>query len=148
MLDLEVMGTTPSQSTLTSDLGGGLLLRIRHSGGAGDVLVSDIQFAGGPMLADLDFDDDIDRDDWTIQRDDMFSDVSALTALAAYEVGDLNADGFNNEFDFFLFRKAYDNANGTGAFDGMLAGVPEPATWMLLTIAGAWAAALLRRHNP
>src|SRR5690606_36646790 len=57
-----------------------------------------------------------------------------------YQFGDLNFDSAIDYYDAELFRAAYDQQNGAGAFDAMVA-VPEPATALVacfaLAIAGA-----------
>ena len=64
----------------------------------------------------------------------MFADLVGLPLAEAYQLGDLNADSRNNEFDFELFKSAFDAAQGTGAFDDMLARVPEPTTVTLAVL--------------
>lgn len=134
LLDLDIMDSTPSESALTGDSGSGLTLRISHAGGIGEIFVDAIQFAGGAIFADLNFDDVIDADDWAIQRGNMFADLSSLDPLDAYAAGDLNDDGFNNGLDFLLFRDAYNAAYGASAFEELISGVPEPSTFALLCI--------------
>ncbi len=47
-------------------------------------------------------------------------------------MGDVNGDFKNDESDFALFKLAYDEVNGAGAFSALQAPVPEPATLAIL----------------
>ncbi len=99
---------------------------------------------------DLDFDNDIDVDDWTLFAAGMSSDVSSLTRAQAYRLGDLNRDGEINLRDLRLFKSDFDAYTGTpGAFQGMLAAqqVPEPASALvfLSTCVGVAVACYSRR---
>lgn len=89
---------------------------------------------GGERLAigDLDFDGLITEDDWTVFIAGAEQDLSSFSEAQAYGFGDLNNDGENNIFDFGIFETAFDDANGLGSFQAMLAGVPEPSTLALL----------------
>ena len=73
----------------------------------------------------------------------MFVDLGGMPLEEAYRLGDLNGDSWNNEFDFELFKGAFDAAHGAGAFDNMLARVPEPATWRLAVLGAALALCLV-----
>ena len=72
--------------------------------------------------------------------------LSTLNREAAYLMGDLDYDYDNDLEDFDLFREAYDNENGAGAFADMVASVPEPNSILLLAI-GAARLALWRRRR-
>jgi hypothetical protein len=82
--------------------------------------------------------------DWTQFISGAETDLSALSPAQAYQQGDLNGDGENNIFDFGLFKDAYEAANGLGAFEAMLAGVPEPSCLLLF---GAGTALLITRRR-
>ena len=116
------------------------LMRIQLLRSDGTVMEKSVKFTGNgdePFAAgDLNFDGVIDEGDWPIFRAGSFADLSALTEAQQYQQGDLNGDGLNNLDDFDLFKTAFDGANGVGAFDAMIAAVPEPATWLLLAIGG------------
>ena len=135
-IDLELRPATPSAGTLAGDLGSELTLFISHSGSVGDILVSDISFATGDLFGDLNFSGAIDVADWLLFRADLFADLSALSPEAAYERGDLNGDGRNNELDFELFKIAYNAAQGTGALEELISRAPEPSTALLATLSG------------
>ncbi len=84
------------------------------------------RFDGG-LLGDLDFNTVIDGQDWILFRNGHLKDLSGLSAMQKYAMGDLDSDGDNDVIDFGLFESAYDNANGEGQFQSMLSsGVPEP----------------------
>ncbi len=71
-------------------------------------------------------------DDWTQFRANQLADLTGLTHAQAYARGDLNGDFRNDHADFVLFKDAYDNAHGSGAFDAMLSIVPEPTAGPML----------------
>ena len=73
--------------------------------------------------------------DWIIDRQNSDEDLSALTFLDAYHRGDLDGDLDNDVDDFALFKIAFNGANGAGAFEEMVASVPEPPTIRLLMLA-------------
>jgi len=135
-IGLDLRPATPSAGTLAGDLGSELTLLLSHDGAAGQVLVSDISFGAGALFGDLNFSGAIDALDWQIFRADLFSDLSALSPEDAYERGDLNGDGRNNELDFELFKIAYDAAQGTGALASLIGQTPEPATACLMILGG------------
>lgn len=86
-------------------------------------------------IADLNFDGALTADDWTIFIAGYEADLSGLSLAQAYQAGDLNYGGVNSFFDFGIFKDAYEAANGLGSFAAMIAGVPEPGTGVLLSIA-------------
>lgn len=90
----------------------------------------------GLVLGDLDGNGTIDTADWTKQRDNFNTNLTGLTALQAYQQGDLNNDFRNDALDFGLFKEAFENRNGPGTFSRLIA-VPEPAASELLTVLGA-----------
>jgi hypothetical protein len=82
--------------------------------------------------SDLDTDGDIDPNDYNILLQNNFADVAGLSTVAGYRRGDLDGDGDNDQVDFRLFKADYNVANGSGSFNQLLAGVPEPAALTLL----------------
>ena len=88
------------------------------------------------VSGDFDTDGDIDADDWGILRSNQHADLSALSLAEAYRQGDMTGDGENNHPDFAAFKEAFDGANGAGAFQAMLASVPEPTTVILMLTSG------------
>ena len=65
----------------------------------------------------------------------MLTDISSESGYARAIMGDLDLDGDNDVNDFALFKGDYDLVNGAGAFNAMLAGVPEPSTAVLVLFA-------------
>lgn len=98
-------------------------------------------------LGDIDRDQDVDTDDYTLLIGGMHTDLTGLTADQARLKGDLNGD-FKSDFnDFAIFRGAYDMAHGAGMFD-ILAAVPEPASMVLVLflVCGAFVKESRRRR--
>lgn len=87
--------------------------------------------------ADFDDDDDVDENDWLFYVSGLGTDDPGLT--------DLTGDGLNDHADFLLFKKLYENANGIGTFAELHTSVPEPASFVLLSV--AITAIGLRRHR-
>ena len=87
-------------------------------------------------LGDLDFDGDVDENDWPLYRDGFGQDMSGLSIAEAYLLGDLDGDFDNDPIDFGLFKTAFDNDQGAGAFAAMLVSVPEPTSIALLAFGG------------
>ena len=86
--------------------------------------------------ADLNFDGELNAQDWTRLIAGSEINMAGLTVIQKYENGDLDGDGKNSIEDFVLFKQLYDQANGAGAFSSMLASVPEPSTaWLLILLA-------------
>ena len=73
--------------------------------------------------------------DWVQFRNNQHTNLTGLTFGQAFARGDLNGDFQNNHADFVIFKAAYDDANGAGAFTSMLNSVPEPASTAII----AWA---------
>ena len=103
----------------------------------GQTVQAPVQFTGDPLIVgDLDFDGLMTNADWGLFKLNMLEDLSELTIAQQYNAGDLNGDGKNNVQDFGLFKGQFDALNGPGAFAGMVAGVPEPCSWLLLVLGG------------
>ncbi|MBN1854206.1 MAG: PEP-CTERM sorting domain-containing protein [Pirellulales bacterium] len=85
-------------------------------------------------MGDLNFDNEITVLDWQIYKAGIRQNLAGLSIAESYKKGDLDGDGDNDLVDFGIFRGAYDVANGSGAFDAMVAGVPEPASLVLLVL--------------
>jgi glucose/arabinose dehydrogenase len=120
----------------------GNLLVAQHGGGGRIYRVTLFEGAGA-LLGDIDRSGAIDAADWAILRDNFNADLAGLTVAQAMARGDLNGDFVNDELDFGLFKSAFDESNGAGAF-AALQQVPEPAAaGMLLAALGV--AAMRRR---
>lgn len=85
-------------------------------------------------VGDLNFDGSITAADWPLFIAGSEADLSALSDAEAYQMGDLNFGGINGFADFALFKSVFEAANGSGSFEAMIAGVPEPASLALLII--------------
>jgi hypothetical protein len=102
-----------------------------YFGGDDSVVFKDFQVTvSSPnlLLGDFDISGTITSADWVILRTSQRANLSGKTHEQAYFMGDLTADLVNNHADFAAFKTIYDAANGAGAFDAMLAAVPEPTT--------------------
>ena len=99
-----------------------------------------------PIIGDLDDDDDIDLDDWLLYMSGLAVDLSGFTPEQRYAMGDLNFDTVNDFADFAIFKNSYNQYNGLGAFEAMLASVPEPGVLTLLGL-GMLTQFLIRRRR-
>lgn len=91
-------------------------------------LLSDTPFG------DLTGDGQITAADWLQFKSGQSMDFSGLTLAQGYSLGDLNGDLDHGLDDFWLFRTAFENANGSGSFAKLLAGVPEPSSVDLISL--------------
>jgi hypothetical protein len=147
----------PSYSfNLADDMDGQLRDALRDVGadefGSGNVLLRPLSVADvGPLsavlVADLNFDGELDAADWAIFRSGQGMDLRGLTTIQTYFRGDLTGDFRHDLADFVAFRAAYEQANGAGAFARMVAGVPEPATYALVGLAVVGLLGLCRRRD-
>jgi hypothetical protein len=98
--------------------------------------------AAGFAAGDLNFDGTINPPDWVIYNGGRGMNLTGLSAVAAYQKGDLDGDFDNDVADFVAFKNLYVVANGAAAF-AALGAVPEPAGAALVVVA---AAAIFRRR--
>lgn len=87
-------------------------------------------------FGDLNADGELTLLDWQAFKLGYNASLAGLSGAQAYLSSDLNGDSLHSLEDMSLFRAAYDDANGAGAFQAMIAQVPEPATLMLLAPLG------------
>ena len=103
--------------------------------GGGTVLNATVSYTGNGgqpfSRSDLDFDDGVDLADWSIFLAHSFTNLSGLSRAEAYARGDLDGDGDNDRADFLLFKSDFNAANGAGAFEAAVLGVPEASTLVL-----------------
>ena len=103
----------------------------------GGIAQTVVQFTGDALvLGDLNFDSQVDTVDWNLYKPNVGEDLSLLTVAQQYQAGDLDEDGDNDLSDYGVFKTQYDLFNGAGAFEAMIAGVPEPSTWALMALGG------------
>lgn len=136
-LSLDLTTAHNNRATLTSDLGGGLTLRLANVGGGGQILIDQVQLS---VLSDFlpgDFDDDFDIDvaDWLVLRDQLLAVNGELPNMSLYAQGDINFDGAIDSSDFLLFRQSFLllNDNDTEAFASIVSH-PEPSTLAVLIL--------------
>ncbi len=98
-------------------------------------------YATGPR-GDLDFDGDVDLDDYQSLLDNLAIELDGPISTGA--TGDLDFDRDVDLDDFALFKGFYDTANGSGAFAMALA-VPEPTAALLAVLCSLFAASSRRR---
>jgi dockerin type I repeat protein len=100
---------------------------VNYTGNSGNAFrLGDFSLTGG-----------LDAADWVVLRNHLTSNVSALSQIDRYFVGDLNNDGLVNQTDFRQFKALYTAGNGAGSFEAMLASIPEPSSVVILLIAAA-----------
>ncbi|MCA9188041.1 MAG: discoidin domain-containing protein, partial [Planctomycetales bacterium] len=132
------LGNIWSKNPVENDLSGRMLLsdnetlvnlQIRFTGNGGEAFA----------IGDLNFDGSVNALDWSIHRDNAFSDMSGLNLVQSYQRGDYDGDGDSDLDDFSTFVNAYEAANGAGSF-AALNSVPEPTfALLLMPILGALA---------
>jgi hypothetical protein len=124
-----LMGTAFS-SLMLPTLPGDLSWQITH--GTNAVTAS---ILGTVIIGDLNGDGQISVADWSQFKTGQGSSFAGLTRMQAFGRGDLDGDFDQDLADFLVFRVAYNNAHGAGAFAAMVGNVPEPATAILLVAA-------------
>jgi hypothetical protein len=101
---------------------------------------------GAPIvLGDLNFDSEIDAEDYTLFLAGNYTDLSGLDSDTAYRRGDLDHDLDNDFNDFRIFKQQYIAANGAQAWADLAARVPEPTGLVLAAIIIAAVATIRRR---
>lgn len=132
-VDEETIGNAESVGALFLPSAGEYLVRVQGEQNMNqfyqlDISVSELPAPG--LTADIDLSGETDGLDWLDFKAGQGADMSGLTALAAFQMGDLDNDFDNDVNDFLLFKSAYDAANGQGAFASLFE-VPEPSTLLL-----------------
>ena len=123
-----------------------LVFQYISGGQVKDGIISFIGNGGNPFtFGDLNTDGSINAADWVILRTNQQTNLTGLSKAQAYRLGDLDGDLHNDHPDFVLFKQAYAAANGAGAFDLMLASIPEPSSAFLVMAAGTLVLSSCRR---
>ena len=99
-----------------------------------------------PNDADTDMNGSINALDWLAFRSGQGKDMSGLTLLESFQLGDIDHDLDNDLADFLAFKTAFEQAHGPGSFAAMLS-VPEPTSSVLLASACSWFLAASRFLN-
>lgn len=101
----------------------------------------------GTAIPEGDFNADgaIDVADWQAFRANLGADNEGLSLAQAYQAGDLDDDGDTDLNDFLEFQQLFDEANGVGALQALVA-VPEPASAGLVLGAATALLVTLRRR--
>ncbi len=86
------------------------------------------------LPGDLDLNSIVNVADWMLFRQGQQSDMTGFTVSQALAGGDMNGDFRNDHADFVLFKTAFNELNGAGAFAAML-GVPEPGSTAMAVLA-------------
>ena len=90
--------------------------------------------AGGGVGGDRP-DGTLDILDWQAFQAGYGTNISGMTVTEAYFAGDMTGDMDHTIADFVAFKEAYDDANGLGAFEAMVASIPEPSSALLAMLA-------------
>ncbi|MCG8451502.1 MAG: sulfatase-like hydrolase/transferase [Pirellulales bacterium] len=145
-LDLDLTSITPGRGTVTSDLGGGLTLRLANIGTGGQILIDQTQLLVASDFLPGDFSGNlvIDLPDWNILVSNLLKDTSEMSFQDAYALGDLDNSGQVGMEDFLAFRQTWEVLYGTAALAQLSTSVPEPGTGVLLA---STLVLLLRRHR-
>ena len=96
--------------------------------------------------ADLNLDGLTNAGDWQQFLAHSYTSLLGVSALQAFQRGDLDLDGDNDQADFRFFKSAYTAINGAGAFAALL-GVPEPSGIGIFAIAATFAGGARRRKQ-
>lgn len=129
------LGGTELISSQLLSAAGDFLVRVRGIQDLNQFYQLDIALRNLPEVGtflDLNLDGLTDILDWQVFLDSASVDLSGLTQRETLLRGDLDLDGDNDYDDFKLFKSTFNSINGAGAFDLMLAQVPEPQTLVLV----------------
>lgn len=98
-------------------------------------------------VGDFNADGQLNADDWIILRNNQLTDLSGLSPIQSYLRGDLTRDNQNNYADFRTFANLYNDRNGPGSFEAMVASLPEPGSLGLIVGLGVAMIEFTRRSR-
>jgi hypothetical protein len=127
--------------TLTIDTSNGTPVYRDRSG----LFITEWTF-GAPFNIDLNGDNQINALDAHRFLDFFHTSFAGLTPAQAFSRGDINGDFLSNHTDFRIFKGAYEDQHGQGAFEAALR-VPEGSS-AALAVFGATAWLLTCRSRP
>jgi hypothetical protein len=137
---------TPWQKHFNEDVTMELLLNDTQ-GTIENVIVTYTGNGGLPyQKGDFNFDGVIGPADYAIFIGSFFEDITGSIA-DAYALGDLTSDIAVGYDDLLQFRDIYDIANGAGAFQALMVGVPEPGGLTLVACVGVFVLSVYRRRG-
>ncbi|HEX3599711.1 MAG TPA: PEP-CTERM sorting domain-containing protein, partial [Lacipirellulaceae bacterium] len=116
---------------------------VASDGSVGAALVS--YTGAADSRSDLNGDGVVNAADWSLLLAGSGASFTGQTKIQAHQQGDVDGDLDNDFADFRLFKADYDTANGQGAFNALLQGVPEPSTAALVAL-GIAGVIFTRRH--
>ncbi|MCG8451429.1 MAG: PEP-CTERM sorting domain-containing protein, partial [Pirellulales bacterium] len=99
-----------------------------------------------PNDADTNMDGAVTVVDWVQFKSGQNAEMSALTLLQSFQLGDIDHDLDNDIDDFIAFKFAYEEIHGVGSFAALLS-VPEPSTLVLFALASSAALGRRRRQS-
>jgi len=102
---------------------------------------------GAPVNIDLNSDDAVSDADAQQFLQGLHRDLTGMTPAQAFAWGDVNGDLKVDYVDFRMFKNAFDQNNGDGAFAAVTS-LPEPNLGKLLAPAVAAAGAVRRQRPP
>jgi hypothetical protein len=103
---------------------------------------------GAPFSrSDLDFDGQLDPDDWQVFKANHNGVAGGLSVAESYQFGDLDGDGDNDFLDFRLFKTDYIAAHGEAAFLHLEGNIPEPGS-IVLGLIGMLGISQMRHRRP
>lgn len=120
-------------------------IQFKYYSNGQEITTGSVLFSGNNAkrfdAGDLNFDGNISAADWTTFLIGHGGVFSTMSVAEAYGMGDLDGDLDNDMLDFVAFESLYDAANGAGALDALISGVPEPAaiglfSMLLIAICG------------
>ncbi len=84
---------------------------------------------------DLNYNGAVEIGDWLAFKAGFAASLTDQPDAIRHNLGDLDNDGFHTAADFLEFQQRFNNANGAGSFAAMIAGVPEPSSFVLFFVA-------------